>query len=612
MNVKEVDLTFFTSHDRTVLKLEDRGLYCIVGENGAGKSSIVEGVSWCGWGKTLRGTAPWRRDTKLEPCTARLLTDVLEITRSRAATKSVLVWNHVSEDQSAVDSLLRLGAHGSSDEYDTPTKAAEALASMLGPFDLWRRSHVFSTADAHHFTIATDKERKQLIESFLGLNRFDPALQRCREDLKQKTAEVADLKRKQEVGAAKLEAARTRLTEAKQALAAVKPPPEPQAPPGGPVSGVVPAGEGAAQNARSGAPGAGKTVPELDVQLAEARREVTAARDALRKADRAGDEHEHAARSALALLDRLRDANCPTCTQPITDALRKRLRKEADDAKAAATSARETAGAQADEAETLIEELEEEISALQKKRDERAAADAAARAKEQAEKATRAAQEAIVRRAREEQERYKTQRALLERQLREADNAISALTEELVDVEEKLDEANVDFDELTAVEHVLGLKGVRAHILGKSLAGIESVSNAWLAKLHPGLRVALRPYSELKKGGYDDSISIEVTGAGHDLGYKASSRGERQRLDIAILLAMAEVSAAARGVQAGTLFFDEVLDGLDEAGVEAVASALQEMAQDRAVVVITHSSALLGRLPGARKIRVTKGMLEEI
>ncbi len=579
MNIGEVELTNFTSHDHSTFKLPARGIVAITGENGAGKSSIVEGVAWCIWGKTLRGTTPWRGDAKDAPCEVRVTTDLVEVTRGRSA-KATLDWS----------TLARIDEHpaaegGEAEEFPTPTKAAEALHRITGPFDLWRRSHVFSSADAAHFTLATDADRKRLIETFLGNDRFDPAVERCRADLKQARASLDNLVRKRDVAAARLTDARTRLTETKKQLASA---PDLPAPPAEATGARAPGGASATGKH-------GRSLADYDTSLQAARREVNALTARLRTLDAAGGELVALARTSQALLDRLRADKCPTCTQAITPAFRQRLHVETKRAKDGADAAKAEAEQGKADLQDQLQEIEEEIAALQRKRNDRAAdLMGAAHAKEAYERAQR-------------------QRLLLEQTLRAAGDSISVLTVELVETEETIDSVSLDVAELEATEHVLGLKGVRAHILGKSLGGIEAVANAWLGKLHGGdLRLSLRPYSELKKGGVDDSISIEVSGVGGGLGYKASSGGERRRLDISLLLAMAEVASAARGQDAGTLFFDEALDALDDAGVDAVASALGELARTRAVVVITHNKTLLERLPAAQRVRVVQGRLSGV
>ena len=179
----------------------------------------------------------------------------------------------------------------------------------------------------------------------------------------------------------------------------------------------------------------------------------------------------------------------------------------------------------------------------------------------------------------------------------EARGKLIAAQEDASRCAEILAGASTAVEEARAVQDVLGPRGVRAHILGSALAGIEATANAWLCRLGlNGLQVHLRAQSELASGATRDVISLEVDGAGGGHGYRGASGGERRRLDIALTLALAEVTAAAQGRHLGTLFFDEVFDALDSDGVDAVVACVRELAMVRAVVVISHSEDLVARL----------------
>ena len=165
---KTLVLENFALHKRSSVDLPARGLVLVQGENGHGKSSLVEAVSWAGWGKTIRGTPPWAVGQKAK-CLASFVThDGLDVSRSRVG-HSTLTWSvpgHVAP------------------KYESPTHAQEALEKEIGGWEVWRRSHVFSSVDAQQFGLATDGDRKRLLETMLGLDVFDGALKEARALLK--------------------------------------------------------------------------------------------------------------------------------------------------------------------------------------------------------------------------------------------------------------------------------------------------------------------------------------------------------------------------------------------------------------------------------------------
>lgn len=140
--------------------LPDSGITIIRGPNGTGKSQVIEAVATAVYGKTLRGTSPWHEQ-------AGALRVDLEAAGVRLA--------------------IQRGAHGSRKtmsfsvggaepvSYDTVSKAQAELAKLTPPFDVWRRACILSSADSAAFSCATDKERKLILESVVGLGRFDKA-----------------------------------------------------------------------------------------------------------------------------------------------------------------------------------------------------------------------------------------------------------------------------------------------------------------------------------------------------------------------------------------------------------------------------------------------------
>jgi DNA repair exonuclease SbcCD ATPase subunit len=165
MNLTHLQLTGVLTHANTQLDVPARGVVLVLGANGSGKSALVESVALAAWGKSLRGTPVWAGENGSVTVT----TDTLRIERMRKNNRAALQWS-------------LLGA--SAPTYDTASKAQAALDNAIIPFDVWRRTHVFSSSDAAHFALASDAERKRLLESVLGLAKFDAARERARVELR--------------------------------------------------------------------------------------------------------------------------------------------------------------------------------------------------------------------------------------------------------------------------------------------------------------------------------------------------------------------------------------------------------------------------------------------
>lgn len=529
------------AHKDTTLALPTRGVVLVTGGNGSGKSSIVEGVSVALWGQTVRGTAPWSGPDG----EAAVVTDLACAIRKRKKGKVMLDWNKQGEPAT---------------KFENTTKAQDALESVVGPWEVWRRCSLFSSADATHFSLATDGERKRLLERILGIERFDVALDACRKDLKQAEAARDVAERGCFVEGERLRSEQRRLAEAQSWLGDDHVATE-----------DVEALRAKAENLRA-------LVEKSEADL----RSMT---DMSRRGATSQGELAAMARQARATLERLRGATCPTCSQPIPQALRDKLEREAQEAQAAHEQRMAAANEELAKGADLFDELNAERAALEGKLRE----------------AAHAYRSAKLSRDRDAQVRAT---------VADATAKVGQFELALAEQEERLAQATKLRDELQACEQVLGLKGVRAHVLARALGGIEAVANVWLSRVAGReLRLKLSPYTEKKTGGVSDSISLDIIGAGDGHGYRAASGGERRRLDVALLLALAEVASAAHSGASGTLFFDEVFDLLDPDGVQRISAVLHELAQDRCVVIVSHSDAIAQTLRSDRHVHVDNGVV---
>lgn len=152
---------------------------------------------------------------------------------------------------------------------------------------------------------------------------------------------------------------------------------------------------------------------------------------------------------------------------------------------------------------------------------------------------------------------------------------------------------------------MLGLKGPRARILARSLSALEVLANSYMEWLNSDTRLVLHGSADQANGKPSEKITIEVVGYGGGHGYDGASGGERRRIDMALLLAIANLSKSK-----GTLIFDEVFDALDNEGVRSACELLTRISEKRPIIVITHNPELVLGLRGpkltfARPVTIT-------
>lgn len=550
MIVETVDLEHFMSYGTTsTVNLPGKGVVLVTGPNGSGKSSLIEALAVAGWGKTLRGTSPWQdgQAGKVALCTDDL---VVERTHSVKGT-SKLRWSY--QNQPVV-------------QYETTTKAQAALERVLGSFESWRRTCVFSAQDAAHFTLATDGERKRLLEQLLGLERFDVALEACRRDLKEANLAESTARREHLVQHTRVQGEKERRQRAQaelDGLPAIR----------------HPSAECEAK------------VAELDEMVKRIDADVRKAETKLRAAEKFALEVDVELRSAQRELVRVQNGQCGTCGRAWDAAHLATATQAVEDA-------RRRQAATVEEFATTRKNLEAELEELGEDR-----------AQASGERSTWFDR---MHKAR----RVEMDRSRCEGVLSSAIEDHTAAQQRLAELQTEVDAAVAKVAEIAAAEKVLGLAGVRTTLLANALGGIEHVANVWLGRIAGwGIRLELKPYAEKAGGGVKDAISLQVHGAGGGHGYKGASAGQRRRLDVALLLALAEVATSVSGRAPSTLWFDEVFDALDTDGVDAVCTVLEELARDRAVVVISHNPLLeqrLARHAVSARFEVAQGVVTEV
>lgn len=166
-----------------------------------------------------------------------------------------------------------------------------------------------------------------------------------------------------------------------------------------------------------------------------------------------------------------------------------------------------------------------------------------------------------------------------EKQIESAENSVRELVEIQNKLAQKLDIEMAKHNELSIMSTIISDKGLKASIIAQIIPVLNSLVNQYLSKL--GL-FAVFHIDE----GFNDSIRV----MGFDeVPYASFSEGEKLRIDMAVLLAWREIAAMLGAFRTNLLFFDEIFDSsLDLSGAEALSNVLNELG-DANVFVITHT-----------------------
>lgn len=126
--------------------------------------------------------------------------------------------------------------------------------------------------------------------------------------------------------------------------------------------------------------------------------------------------------------------------------------------------------------------------------------------------------------------------------------------------------------------------GIKTSIIRQYLPVINRVVNRYLAKLIFPVQF-----------GLDETFTESITARHRDeFSYASFSEGEKLRIDLAILFCWREISRLKNSMATNLLIMDEVVDSsLDAPGIDAFMAVLTELSGTTNVIVISHKSDAL-------------------
>jgi DNA repair exonuclease SbcCD ATPase subunit len=93
-------------------------------------------------------------------------------------------------------------------------------------------------------------------------------------------------------------------------------------------------------------------------------------------------------------------------------------------------------------------------------------------------------------------------------------------------------------------------------------------------------------------GNVREKLSVQGCIPGAADSYEGASKGQKKRLDLALLLSFREVVANRSQASITQLFADELFDGLDRSGTDSVVDLLRDITDTCPVILVTHDDRL--------------------
>lgn len=608
MKFLKLKIKNFLSIGELTVKLDSSGIVLVLGRNedspsassnGAGKSSLWDALSWCLFGKTLRGIGG---DDVVNRFTGSDCSVILSVENGSGAFE-------IMRTRRSQEHGNRLIIYKSGTEISAPTipEAQAQVDSVVGfSFDVFKTTAIFGQATLR-FAQATDKEKKIILEDLLGITVFEEALRKLRTELNEKQSNYSARKSEIDVNANALEELKIRMLEAEQKseqhdkriLAETlelsrrieclmtdlsanenkknelgKPNDEEE---------TLRKNHSMFLNKRA------EIIEASGLTRSEAAKlgaMVSSARDRIRES-----------RKDISAIGSIKGLPCPTCFQEVQGEHVERITKIAED-KILEIEAEEVA-------------LDEKISKIKEqiKKDDEIS-------NEMREAITQLEAELVeVNKRRKEflflEEASNSIRANIERAkitlegLGKSQNPYSEMIKSFV-LEQKSLEADItkatgdagkiaiEMQYLKFWDWGFSTKGLRSYLLDSVVPFLNTRANHYSRYLTDGsVRIEFTTQKKLKSGELSDDFQVKaINQYGSDL-YAGNSSGERQRVDFAVSLALNDLARERAKTQLNITIFDEVFEHLDQAGCERVVELLlKESSRWGSCFVVTHQEDL--------------------
>lgn len=614
MQFEQMTIENFLSIGQAQVSLANRGLLLIQGvnrenggasSNGAGKSSVVDALFWCLYGKTARGvgTDEVINDAAGKNCRVELIikddTDNYTVTRHRKHSKGK---NRLIVEHNGTD--ITMG---------TDKQTQELVNKIVGSSESVFANSVYAGQEAMpDLPMRTDKELKALVEEAAGIDRLNEAYKLQREKANLTKREVENQQVVIEKLDVRLQGQRDQLTRYQdtdkqwhldQKLKADKAKAEAIA-----FKGQFDALDVKAIQTRK---------EELENRLVDVRKRIDATESERAEQQRLKDEasklgskeavaEAEARRAAeqvkkfkaeLESVETLVGSPCKECGKDYAEHDLESVRELRKRTLADAVATYRTAKAELDESRERSRIAQETLSSFEhamtsiadETRLEREIRSLMADVEGDLARATGLKSQVEV--AVKEYKRILAETSPYSIMMTETQETFEKLTEERRLEAEKLAEIERRFSVAILAVEVLGTSGVRAHILDHVTPILNDRTAHYLGQLSEGeITATWQTISATKAGELRDKFAIHVTNLKGAKSFGGLSGGEKRKVRIATAMALQDLVATRSAKSLPLFIFDEIDHALDADGLERLMSIMKEKAtKSGTVLVISHN-----------------------
>jgi DNA repair exonuclease SbcCD ATPase subunit len=172
------------------------------------------------------------------------------------------------------------------------------------------------------------------------------------------------------------------------------------------------------------------------------------------------------------------------------------------------------------------------------------------------------------------------------------------LVDEINGLERDLGALLVKQEEYSIAVDLLKDTGIKASIIDKYIPVLNTKINEMLDLIGFGVRLKFdNSFNESLIGRYADEFS-----------YTSLSQGERERMNLAIMFAWQQVMQMASGIDCNVLVLDEIgASALDDDGIDAMFTILEKTCLSKNVIIISHNKQALAQCPAIIDVRKENG-----